>query len=108
IVPPSRDLPSSRVAAAANPEIQVQLTEYEIGMPDTLAAGHLTFHVSNAGKLNHNFAIERNGVSTKLASDLTRGDWAPLTIDLKPGTYTVYCPIDKHRARGLERTITVK
>jgi len=107
IVPPSRDIPSSRAAAAANAEIQVQLTEYEIRMPDSLAAGRQIFHVANAGKLNHNFAIEGNGVSAKLQSDLTRGDWVTLAIDLKPGTYTFYCPVDQHRARGMQRTITV-
>jgi uncharacterized cupredoxin-like copper-binding protein len=93
--------------AAAAPEIQVQLIEYEIRMPDTLAAGPQTFHVANAGKQNHNFAIEGNNLSTKLSSDLTRGGTNDVTIDLKPGTYTVYCPVDKHRGRGMQRTITV-
>lgn len=92
---------------AAAPQIQVQLIEYEIRMPDTLAAGPQTFHVANAGKQNHNFAIEGNNVSTKLSSDLTRGGTNEVTIDLKPGTYTVYCPVDKHRGRGMQRTITV-
>ena len=77
-------------------------------MPDTLPADHQTFHIANAGKMNHNFAIEGNGVAQKLGSDLTRGDSADLTVDLKAGTYTVYCPVDKHRGRGMERTITVR
>ncbi|PYQ48386.1 MAG: hypothetical protein DMF59_16160 [Acidobacteria bacterium] len=107
ITPPSRELPSQRIKTVATQQIQVQLTEYEIRLPDTLPAGHQTLHIANAGKLNHNFAIEGNGVSQKLASDLTRGDSTELGIDLKPGTYVVYCPVDKHRGRGMERTITV-
>ena len=106
VIPPRTTLGNPPPAAAA-PRIQVQLTEYEIQMPDAIAAGTQTFHIANAGKQNHNFAIEGNGISQKLASDLTRGDWAPMTVDLKPGTYTVYCPVDKHRARGMRRTITV-
>src|SRR5438093_13715642 len=108
ITPPSREFPSSRAPAAATPQIQVQLLEYEIRMPDTLRAGHVTFHVANAGKQNHNFVIEGNGVSQKLASDLPRGDTADLTVDLAPGTYTVFCPVDRHRGRGMQRLITVK
>lgn len=95
-------------AAAANPEIQVQLTEYEIQMPDAIAAGAQTFHITDAGRLNHNFVIEGNGISQKLANDLTRGDSTDMTVNLKPGTFTVYCPVDKHRARGMQRTITVR
>jgi plastocyanin len=107
VVPPQATLGNQRPPAAA-PQIEVQLTEYEIQMPDTIAAGRQTFHVTNAGKLNHNFAIEGNGFATKLSYDLTRGDSTPLTVDLKPGSYTVYCPVDKHRGRGMQRTITVK
>jgi len=98
----------NRPAVAAAPQIQVQLTEYEIQMPDAIAAGAQTFHITDAGRLNHNFVIEGNGISQKLANDLTRGDSTDMTVNLKPGTFTVYCPVDKHRARGMQRTITVR
>jgi len=108
IAPPARELPSQRINAAARQLIQVQLIEYEIRIPDTLPAGHQTFHVANAGKMNHNFAIEGNGIATKLPSDLLRGDTADIAVDLTPGTYVVYCPVDKHRGRGMERRVTVR
>jgi uncharacterized cupredoxin-like copper-binding protein len=108
ITPPSTELPSQRVKAIATPPIEVQLTEYEILSPDTLPAGRQTFHIANAGKLKHNFAIEGNGVAEKLASDLTSGDTVDLGAELKPGTYVVYCPVDKHRGRGMQRAVTVK
>ena len=95
-------------AAAAAQKVQVQLTEYEIRMPDALPAGPTNFHIANAGKRNHNFAIEGNGLQMKLSSDLTRGDWASLIVELKAGTYTVYCPVDGHRRRGMQRVLTVK
>jgi uncharacterized cupredoxin-like copper-binding protein len=100
--------PGSVVPIAAAQPVQVQLTEYEIRMPETLPAGRTNFHIANAGKQNHNFAIEGNSLQMKLSSDLTRGDWAPLTIDLKPGVYTAYCPVDGHRKRGMQRVLTVK
>ena len=108
ITPPSTELPSQRIATAAAQQIQVQLTEYEIRMPDTLTAGNHMFHIANAGKMNHNFAIEGNGTAKKLAADLTRGNTADLSVDLKAGTYVVYCPVDGHRGRGMERSVTVR
>jgi uncharacterized cupredoxin-like copper-binding protein len=30
-----------------------------------------------------------------------------LTVDLTPGTYEVYCPIDDHRAQGMQVEVTV-
>ena len=107
ITPQSTAL-SDHPTPVAAPQIQVQLTEYEIRIPETLPAGRQTFHIANAGKVNHNFAIEGNGIAQKLASDLTRGDTADLGVDLTPGTYVVYCPVDKHRGRGMERRVNVK
>lgn len=99
--------PPIKTAAATAP-IQVQLTEYEIRMPDSIPAGANAFQIVNAGTMNHSFAIEGEGVSEKLAADLPRGDSTLFAIALKPGTYTVYCPVDKHRGKGMQRTLTVK
>jgi uncharacterized cupredoxin-like copper-binding protein len=108
VAPPQKDLPSSQAAPAAANVVHVQLTEYEIEMPDTLPAGTQQLTITNAGKTNHNFAIEGPGVSQKLASDLTRGDSAPMTVTFQKGTYTAYCPVDGHRGKGMSRTITVQ
>jgi plastocyanin len=107
VAPPHKELPGNR-APAATSVVQVQLIEYEIRMPDTLPAGHTTLQITNGGKLNHNFAIEGPGVQMKLSSDLTRGDSQQLDVNLHPGTYTVYCPVDGHRGKGMQRTLTVK
>jgi hypothetical protein len=108
VVPPQRDMPGNRVPGIAQPETNVQLTEYSINMPDTLPAGPARLRIVNAGKENHNFVVEGNGISTKLPNDLTRGDTASLDLNLKAGTYTVWCPVDGHRGKGMQRTITVK
>ena len=108
ITPPAKEMPSQRIPTAATAPIDVQLTEYQIQLPDTLPAGPHTFHIANAGKVTHNFAIEGNGLSQKLASDLPRGDTTDLSVDLKPGTYTIYCPVDGHRGKGMQRTLTVQ
>ena len=98
--------PSSR-PPSASPAQEVHLIEYSIHIPDTLPAGALGFNVENAGKEDHGLQIEGNGVSqgTKV---LKRGDTASLEVNLKPGTYTVYCPVDGHKDKGMRKTITVK
>ena len=108
VMPPETKMPSKQIPAAATPAVQVQLTEYRIEMPDTLSPGMHQFSIANAGTMKHNFAIDGPGVMQKLPEDLTRGDTALMTVMLQKGTYTVYCPIDGHRGRGMSRTITVQ
>jgi uncharacterized cupredoxin-like copper-binding protein len=107
ILPPEQDTPAARVEGVAEPEQEVHLLEYQINMPDTLPAGRTVFQIDNAGKENHAFEMEGPGVETKTQT-LTRGNTTTLSVDLKPGTYTVYCPVDGHKGKGMKRTITVK
>jgi uncharacterized cupredoxin-like copper-binding protein len=109
ITPPQTAMPSARAAGAATaPGVDVQLTEYEIRMPDSLTAGPQHFRIANGGKQAHNFVIEGARISQKLASDLARGDTTELTVTLPAGSYTVYCPVDGHRGKGMQRTIVVR
>ncbi len=107
VVPPSQDMPSKR-AAVAPAQTRVDLSEYKISMPDTLKAGPQSFLVVNGGTMNHSLAIDGNGVSATLSQPLPRGDTGTLTVDLKAGTYTFYCPVDSHKGRGMSHTVTVK
>lgn len=107
--PPQEERPTTRPAAAAAAEpVEVHLIEYAIHMPSSVPAGTQTFNVANGGKEMHNFEIEGNGIEKKLPDNLTGGGNAALTVDLKPGTYTVYCPVKDHRKKGMELTLTVK
>jgi uncharacterized cupredoxin-like copper-binding protein len=99
---------STAMRASAAPSVDVQLLEYEIRMPDTLNAGPQRLRIANGGHESHSLAIEGPGVSQQLGSNLTRGDATELTVTLQPGTYRVWCPVDKHRGKGMERTVTVK
>lgn len=104
-VPINRDSPTSRVPAAATPSQQVDLLEYRIGIPETLPAGKQSLTIVNTGKEKHAFAIEGLDVKTP---EVTTGSSYPLEIDLKPGTYTVYCPVEGHRGKGMSATVTVR
>jgi plastocyanin len=69
-------------------------------------AGKVTFTYNNPSSVPHAFEIEGNGVEEETET-ITKSD-ASVTVDLKPGSYEYYCPVDGHRAAGMEGTLTVK
>ena len=61
----------------------------------------MTFDVTNDGTTTHNLEIEGNGIE-EATDDLDAGAKGELTVDLKPGTYEIYCSIDGHKDLGME------
>jgi uncharacterized cupredoxin-like copper-binding protein len=74
--------------------------------PSVSKAGTVTIHVVNDGSFGHALEIEGNGVEEEI-DEIGAGGSADLTVDLKPGTYEIYCPISDHRQKGMEGTLTV-
>jgi uncharacterized cupredoxin-like copper-binding protein len=104
---PESPSPGRNIPAAASGAQRVGLEEYQIRMEPALKAGKNVFTVANAGKEDHAFEIEGNGVHTK-TEVLKRGDSTRVEVDLPPGTYTVYCPVDGHKDKGMRTTVTVQ
>jgi plastocyanin len=73
----------------------------------TAKAGKVTVDFANPSSVPHAVEIEGNGVEEKTET-VTSSDAPPITVDLKPGTYEYYCPVDGHRAAGMEGTLTVE
>ena len=84
--------------------VEVRLTDGAIEMPSEIAGGAVEFEVSNAGASSHGFAIE--GVEASL-DELRPDQLDTLQVELQPGTYTVYSPVDGDRDAGLEVQLTV-
>jgi len=99
--------PQAAVAAAASAPVAVSLSEFAIDMPDSLPAGPTTFTVTNDGTIEHSFEIEGQGIEQRLERHLMPGESMDLQVDLAPGTYEVYCPVDGHKEQGMERDVTV-
>jgi plastocyanin len=68
-------------------------------------AGTVTFDFTNKASIPHAFAIKGNGVNAK--GKTVTGGSDTLTVKLKPGTYTFYCPVPGHEAAGMKGTLTV-
>jgi len=82
-------------------------TEFKIALPSTtIGAGSYRFDVKNDGKIDHDFVIKGNGVDEKTPT-IGAGESATLDVDLKPGTYDVYCSIPGHKQAGMDLKLTV-
>ena len=60
----------------------------------------------NDGKIEHDLVVEGNGVDEKTPT-IEPGESATLKVDLKPGTYDVYCSIPGHKQAGMDVKLTV-
>ncbi len=73
---------------------------------ETAKAGTVTLKMLNPAGLPHGIAIEGNGVN-KTGAVVQKGGTSTVTVKLKPGTYTYYCPVPGHKAGGMTGTLTV-
>ena len=64
-----------------------------------VAAGEL--ELVNDGASPHNFSVEGTDVDV----DVEAGEDGHVTLDMEPGTYTMFCEF--HRTQGMEGTLTV-
>ena len=104
--------PAETAPAAAKPAKQVVVHETEYRLDPARAAGGdvglVSIKIVNDGKVAHALAVDGPNGEVELDGRVEPGATATLEADLdKPGTYTMYCPLDGHRAKGMSGTITV-
>jgi uncharacterized cupredoxin-like copper-binding protein len=74
----------------------------------TVKSGDVTFNLTNDGQQPHSLEVEDvNGQDQEIEGDVSPGQSGTLTVNLKPGTYEFYCPVDGHKEMGMEGEITV-
>lgn len=105
-------VPAETAPAAAKPSKQLVIHETEFRLDPAQANGGdeglVTIKVVNDGKVAHALAVDGPNGLVELDGRVEPGATATLEADLdKPGTYTMYCPLDGHRGKGMVGTITV-
>jgi uncharacterized cupredoxin-like copper-binding protein len=73
----------------------------------TAKSGKVTIDMSNPSPLPHGVAVEGNGVD-KDGQVVNKGGTSTVSVTLKPGKYTFYCPVPGHRQAGMQGTLTVQ
>jgi uncharacterized cupredoxin-like copper-binding protein len=95
-------------ASASSKTIAVTEKEYKITLtPKKATPGSVVFAVKNVGHYTHALAISGPGVATKKTALIKPGKTATLKVTLKAGTYTLWCPVPGHAAKGMKTKLTV-
>jgi plastocyanin len=89
--------------------IEVDETEFSLD-PDDITlnwSGTYVFRAVNSGDVVHALEIEGHGIEEE-TPNIQPGESSELEVNLDPGTYELYCPVDDHEERGMMGTVTVK
>ena len=94
---------SQNIQLSADPSGQLKFDKSSL----SAKAGSVTITMDNPSPVAHAVAVEGNGVD-KDGETVDMGGKSSVTVDLKPGKYTFYCPVDGHEDAGMKGTLTVK
>jgi uncharacterized cupredoxin-like copper-binding protein len=97
------------IAGTKTARVTVTEVEYKLTLsPGKLAPGKTTLMVVNKGKLAHSLSISGPGLTKRLiAGTIKPGGSRSVTVTLKAGSYTLWCPVPGHAARGMKTTVKV-
>jgi FtsP/CotA-like multicopper oxidase with cupredoxin domain len=97
---------SSTQSASGSSVVQVTLSEFKVVFnPSVITAGDVTFVVTNAGAVDHNFAIPSLNIRTAM---LKAGEVAKLEVKgFEVGEVEYLCEVAGHSAAGMTGKLTV-
>jgi uncharacterized cupredoxin-like copper-binding protein len=93
-------------AQVAVPTVKVTLKEFKVTPSTALRAGKVTLVVMNKGKIPHALKVAGPGVNAKTAV-LAPGKSANLTVTLRDGSTSLWCPIGNHASLGMKLTAKI-
>lgn len=100
--------PSTTAGGGAD-DATVKVIAEDIGFPQDeyrAKAGAVDFVYTNTGSILHTLVIEDVGgfeLSVSAKGDVDEG-----SVELEPGTYTLYCDVAGHRAAGMVADLVVE
>jgi plastocyanin len=95
------------LASTKTTRLTVTEVEYKLSLSRThLSAGKTTLIVVDKGRLAHSLSISGPGLKKRLiAGTIKPGASRSVTVTLKAGTYTLWCPQPGHAALGMKTTL---
>jgi plastocyanin len=98
-------------AEAENGVLEIPAAEsgalYYVFADATAPAGQLTIESPNESSVDHNIALEGNGVDEE-GPVVKDGGVSDIEVDVDAGEYTFYCSVEGHREGGMEGQLTVE
>jgi plastocyanin len=111
---PAGEAPAIPGETAGSPpvltHIQVTSVEYHYTLSKTtVPAGKVAFDFVNDGQDEHNLnVLSGEGSLTGSFPDTVSKGVRDQTIEMRPGTYTLFCSLPEHEAKGMKATLTVQ
>lgn len=92
------------------PHVQVIAVEYRFTLSrPSVPAGSVVFDFVNHGQDEHNLnARPPEGQASGLVGSTPSEGMGQLEVQLKPGTYTLFCSLAGHEQKGMKATLTVE
>jgi hypothetical protein len=102
-------LTGARAAAAARSHLQVTEIEYRLLLSrGVVHAGPLDLEALDRGMDPHDLHLRPTGAGRQTAvPELTPGQRWDGVVDLKPGTYYLWCSLPEHARLGMHATLRV-
>jgi plastocyanin len=93
------------------PHVQITAVEYSFTLSrTTVPAGKVIFQFVNHGQDEHNLNVAPNseGAVAGTFSNLQSQGVSNQEIELKPGSYTLFCSLPEHEKKGMKATLVVE
>jgi plastocyanin len=92
------------------PHVQVSAVEYSFSLSRTsVPAGEVVLEFVNDGQDAHNLHLENGeGPLTESIGSTPSKGIDDLHLQMQPGSYTLFCSLPTHEARGMKATLTVE
>jgi uncharacterized cupredoxin-like copper-binding protein len=105
---PSSGTSPSGTSPTGGASVTATETDFSIALSQTVfKPGAYTFTVVNQGQAPHNLAIEGPGIPQVVSQTVQHGASTRLSVPLHSGSYQLWCTVDAHKERGMDKTIQV-
>lgn len=107
---PSEPVEAPAAAPPSIPQVQVTAVEYHFTLSRTsVPAGNVVFDFVNHGQDEHNLNVAPpEGPLAGSYANTPANGMGQLEVQLRPGTYTLFCSLPEHEKKGMKATLTVE
>ncbi|HXD53779.1 MAG TPA: plastocyanin/azurin family copper-binding protein [Solirubrobacteraceae bacterium] len=108
--PPGEGGSGETPAPPSVPHVQVTAVEYHFTLSrTTVPAGKVVFNFVNSGQDEHNLNVlsGEGSLSAQFANTESKGV-RNQTVEMRHGTFTLFCSLPEHESKGMKATLTVE